>query len=37
MECINGEWIMAGCSQEDLGRLNTVDDLLCLIKTDLYL
>ncbi len=32
MECINGEWIMTGCSPDDPDRLKSLDELICLIR-----
>lgn len=32
MECINGEWIMAGCALDDPNRLKSLDELICLVK-----
>ena len=32
MECINGEWIMTGCSPDDPDRLKSLDELIRLIR-----
>ncbi len=32
MECVNGEWIMTGCSPDDPDRLKSLDELICLIR-----
>ena len=32
MECVNGEWIMMGCSPDDPDRLKSLDELICLIR-----
>ena len=28
MECVNGEWIMTGCSSDDPDRLKSLDELV---------